>query len=114
MASARLGLSRAKTRVERERNTENALRENEPLSLKSSSMHCRSRSDSRTPEHGLVEVKHHNVRLRTKLRTKCVLFPNNSFKVARKLDPKLRIVTQAGVISFATRNNEHPSPHPNN
>jgi hypothetical protein len=30
-------------------------REDEPLSLKSSSMLCRSRSDSRTPGHGLAE-----------------------------------------------------------
>jgi len=36
-------------------------RENEPLSLKSSSMLCRSRSDSRTPGRGLVGVKHHYV-----------------------------------------------------
>ena len=35
--------------------------ENEPLSLESSSMPCRSRSDSRTPERGLAGVKHHNV-----------------------------------------------------
>jgi hypothetical protein len=36
-------------------------RENEPLSLKSSSTLCRSRNDSRTPGRGLAGVKHHNV-----------------------------------------------------
>ena len=36
-------------------------RENEPLSLKSSSLHCRSRNDSRIPVRGLAGVKHPDV-----------------------------------------------------
>lgn len=35
--------------------------ETEPLSLESSSMLCRTRSDSRTPGRGLAGVKHYNV-----------------------------------------------------
>lgn len=40
---------------------DSAARENEPLSLESSSTLCRSRSDSRTPGRGLAGVKPHNV-----------------------------------------------------
>jgi len=61
MVSVRHGLSRAKARVEREGDTGNVLRKNEPLSPKSSSMLYRSRSGSRTPGRGLAGVKHHNV-----------------------------------------------------
>jgi hypothetical protein len=48
--------------------------------------------------------------MQNKLRAKSVLFPNDSLKVTRELDPKFRVVPQASVVSLATCNNERP-PH---
>jgi hypothetical protein len=59
----------------------------EPLSPESSSMHCPSRSDSRTPRRGLRRVSIIPVDAKPKLRAKGVLFPNDSLKIARQLDP---------------------------
>jgi len=36
------------------------------------------------------------------LRTKSILFPNGSFKITRELNPKFRIVPQAGIVMLST------------
>jgi hypothetical protein len=76
---------------------------NEPLNPGSSSTHRRIPSDSRTPGRGLGKVSSKlNDRNSILLRTKSILFPNDSFKITRELDPKFRIVPQPSVVMLST------------
>ena len=58
---------------------------------------------SRIPGRGLGRISSIlNNRNSILLRTKSILFPNNSFKITRELNPKFRIVPQAGVVMLST------------
>jgi hypothetical protein len=50
------------------------------------------------------ESERHGYGGKARLRTKCILFPNDGFKITREFNPESRIVPQARVIALSTCN----------